>query len=132
MTHCKGLQGWKRAAACVQVQEEVAAANAACLQHKFAAAVAQRREAKLLDTAREFGKLYAFEIERLSKLYIHDMQARAHSLPFVVKGLTALPSACAAFLFGLACTAACLWKCHDAALQGPLVPNLACCCMPPR
>ena len=116
----------------MQAQTKVAAANAECTQHKFAAAVSQRREAKLLDTAQKFGQLYSFEIDRLQKLYLHDMQARTQPLLLASSVAERKPSWTEWLHVDSACVHSHMpMRLPDAAaLQGPWCP--AWCCMSMR
>ena len=62
----------------MQVKTQAAQLSAAAVEGAFAAAVHARREAKLLDTAQKFEQLYRCELDRLQRLYLHDMGVRLH------------------------------------------------------
>ena len=61
----------------MQVAAQAAALHAAVQDRDFTVAVAQRREATLLDVAAKHEQLYRFEVDRLQRLYVYDMQVRA-------------------------------------------------------
>ena len=65
----------------MQVQEKMAQASAASEERELAAAVHARREAKLLATAQLFEVQYRSEVDRLQKLYVHDMEVRMQLQP---------------------------------------------------